>query len=201
MSTEQSTPGDETQAIDAVEPTVEAIAPTIDDETEPTIDEPGPEVDEAEDTEPVGEIDETNPVHQADQPVATTDVDPTAILAVPESAAAEPRDTHPFDLFTAAPLLAPSPPEPTLYGSPTPVAPAPAVLVDTPVAAPAPARRRLRVGTVVWGLILAAFGIGVLAWASGARIDVQLALIVLLAVAGTALLVGSILSGARHARR
>ena len=54
---------------------------------------------------------------------------------------------------------------------------------------------------MVWGLILAACGLGVIAWASGARIDFQLALIVLLAVAGTALLVGSILSGARHARR
>lgn len=78
---------------------------------------------------------------------------------------------------------------------------------DDPVAAPAdptpvvPARRRLRVGTVVWGLVIAAIGVGLLAWAAGVAIDLQLAMIVLLAVAGTALLVGSIVSGARNARR
>jgi len=76
-----------------------------------------------------------------------------------------------------------------------------------PVVAPAdptpgaPARRRLRVGTVVWGLVIAAIGVGLLAWAAGVAIDLQLAMIVLLAVAGTALLVGSIVSGARNARR
>ena len=70
---------------------------------------------------------------------------------------------------------------------------------QAPVEAP---RRRLRVGTVVWGLVIAAIGVGLLAWAAGFSIDVQLAIIVLLAVAGTALLVvGSILSGARNARR
>ncbi|WP_019136418.1 hypothetical protein [Cellulomonas massiliensis] len=70
-------------------------------------------------------------------------------------------------------------------------------------AAPAPAEHRptLRVGTVVWGLVLAAIGVGVLAWAGGASIDLQLATIVLLAAAGTALLVGSLVSGARRSRR
>jgi len=57
------------------------------------------------------------------------------------------------------------------------------------------------VSTVVWGLMLVAAGVWILAWASGARIDVQLALIVLLAAGGAALLVGSIISGARHSRR
>jgi hypothetical protein len=75
--------------------------------------------------------------------------------------------------------------------------------VSTPAAVtadePEP-RARLRVGTVVWGLVLAAIGVGILAWASGLAIDVQLALIVLLAVAGAALLVGSLVSAARHSR-
>ena len=66
---------------------------------------------------------------------------------------------------------------------------------------PAVEPRRLRVGTVVWGLVIAACGLGVLAWAGGARIDLQLALIILLAGAGLALLVGSLVSGARNARR
>ena len=83
------------------------------------------------------------------------------------------------------------------------VAPDP-VAAPEPVVEPAPAdpaRRRLRVGTVVWGLVIAAIGVGLLAWAAGFAIDLQLAMIVLLAVAGTALLVGSIVSGARAARR
>ncbi|MDQ0372997.1 hypothetical protein [Cellulomonas humilata] len=83
------------------------------------------------------------------------------------------------------------------------VAPDP-VAAPAPVVEPAPAdppRRRLRVGTVVWGLVIAAIGVGLLAWAAGFAIDLQLAMIILLAVAGTALLVGSIVSGARAARR
>ncbi|GEK22230.1 hypothetical protein [Cellulomonas xylanilytica] len=83
--------------------------------------------------------------------------------------------------------------------------PAPSAAADPlPVVETAPAdppRRRLRVGTVVWGLVIAAIGVGLLAWAAGFAIDLQLAMIVLLAVAGTALLVGSIVSGARAARR
>ena len=91
--------------------------------------------------------------------------------------------------------------EPT--GPPTASTPDP-VAEPAPVVEPAPAdppRRRLRVGTVVWGLVIAAIGVGLLAWAAGFAIDLQLAMIVLLAVAGTALLVGSIVSGARAARR
>jgi heme A synthase len=53
----------------------------------------------------------------------------------------------------------------------------------------------------VWGLVVAVFGVGVLAVAAGARIDVQLALIVLLAAAGVALLVGSLLTAARRKNR
>ena len=71
-----------------------------------------------------------------------------------------------------------------------------------PVAKPEPARteRGPRVGTVVWGLVLAVLGVGVLAWAGGRRIDVDVASIVLVAGAGVALRVGSILSGLRRRR-
>jgi hypothetical protein len=64
-----------------------------------------------------------------------------------------------------------------------------------------PAGPRLRVGTVVWGLVLAVLGVAVLAWAAGADVDGQLALIVLLGGAGVALLVGSLISGLRASRR
>ena len=80
--------------------------------------------------------------------------------------------------------------------------PAPAVTpMGTPVQAPATSpveRPRLRVSTAVWGLVIAAIGVGILALAAGAVFDLQLALIALLAVAGTAMLGGSIAAAARH---
>ncbi|WP_448061887.1 hypothetical protein [Cellulomonas hominis] len=69
------------------------------------------------------------------------------------------------------------------------------------VPATAPAGPRLRVGTVVWGLVIATVGIGLLALAAGATIDVQLAFIVLLGAAGLALLGGSLVVGLRHRDR
>lgn len=69
-----------------------------------------------------------------------------------------------------------------------------------PVAEVAP-RRGVRVGTVVWGLVIAAVGVGLLAYASGVVFDVQLALIILIAAAGLALLAGSLMSGMRRRGR
>lgn len=68
---------------------------------------------------------------------------------------------------------------------------------DAPVISPAE-RPRLRVSTAVWGLVIAAIGVGVVALASGAVFDLQLALIALLAVAGAAMLGGSIAAAVRH---
>ncbi|WNB86070.1 hypothetical protein [Cellulomonas sp. ATA003] len=61
-------------------------------------------------------------------------------------------------------------------------------------------RPSLRVGTVVWGLVIAIIGAGLIAIASGARFDVELAFIGLLALAGIALVVGSVVTGARRRR-
>lgn len=58
--------------------------------------------------------------------------------------------------------------------------------------------RGVRVGTVVWGLVVAAVGVGLMAFASGLVFDVELALIVLVAAAGVALLVGTLLSSRRR---
>ncbi|GAB3160440.1 hypothetical protein GCM10027059_08480 [Myceligenerans halotolerans] len=55
-----------------------------------------------------------------------------------------------------------------------------------------------RVGTVVWGLVVLAIGLGVLAASAGARIDVSLAAILLLGGAGVALVAGSIVSSFRR---
>ncbi len=67
--------------------------------------------------------------------------------------------------------------------------------VHGPVAA-----RRVRVGTTVWGLVVLAVGIGLLAIAAGAVFDVQLASIGLIAAAGVALLVGSLLTATGRRR-
>lgn len=79
--------------------------------------------------------------------------------------------------------------------------PAPAASDAPATTAPAaPAAHGLRVGTVVWGLVLALLGIGVTAVGAGAALDLQAALIVLLVVAGTALLIGAFVT-ARRSRR
>ncbi|MDM7831943.1 hypothetical protein [Cellulomonas edaphi] len=102
-------------------------------------------------------------------------------------APAQPSEPAPTSAPTAAPTSAPATTRTATVEPPEPTEP--------------PERRRLRVSTVVWGLMLVAAGIWILAWAAGARIDAQLTLIVLLAAGGVALLVGSIVSGARNARR
>ncbi|WP_413452207.1 hypothetical protein AA0Y32_11980 [Georgenia phoenicis] len=51
-----------------------------------------------------------------------------------------------------------------------------------------------RVGTVVWGIILLLLGLGVLAVGAGVTVDLQAALIALLALAGVGLLVKALLS-------
>jgi hypothetical protein len=83
----------------------------------------------------------------------------------------------------------PTSPTPTTgYGQPT----------TTPAGYPAPEPNAPRVSTVVWGLVLVALGIGVVGAAAGATIDVGLAAIVLLAGAGVALLIGSLIAAARR---
>jgi hypothetical protein len=81
---------------------------------------------------------------------------------------------------------------PTTTAPSTPSVPS----VPSMPSAPEP-RARLRVGTVVWGLVLAVIGAGVLAGAFGVGFDLGLALIWLVGFAGVALLVGSVASGMR----
>ncbi|MBD8078301.1 hypothetical protein [Cellulosimicrobium arenosum] len=68
---------------------------------------------------------------------------------------------------------------------------------------PAPAAtsgrsRGPRVGTIVWGFVVVALGGAVVASALGADVDMGLAAIVVLAVAGVTLVLGSVVSGARR---
>ena len=64
--------------------------------------------------------------------------------------------------------------------------------------APQNGDRRPRVGTIVWGLVLAAIGAGFLATAIGVHFDAELAFIVLVATAGVLLLVGSVATSRRR---
>jgi hypothetical protein len=99
-----------------------------------------------------------------------------------------PEDVGAYPLGSPAAPSSETPVKPPLGGSTTGPA---GGFVDRP---------RLRVGTAVWGLVIAAIGVGVVALASGAVFDLQLALIALLGVAGVAMLVGSIASGVRRRR-
>ena len=65
-------------------------------------------------------------------------------------------------------------------------------------AAQAATKRGPRVGTAVWGLIVIAVGLGILAVAAGVVFDVGAALIVLLGAAGVILVVGSVVSSIRR---
>lgn len=51
-----------------------------------------------------------------------------------------------------------------------------------------------RIGTIVWGGLLVLLGLGVIGIGAGLRIDLQAALIVLLAVAGVGLLIKALTS-------
>lgn len=82
----------------------------------------------------------------------------------------------------------------------TPAQSAPAQPEALPPAPAQPARPGPRVGTVVWGLILAVIGVGVIAAAAGARFDVELVSIALLALAGVGLVVGSVATSVRRRR-
>jgi hypothetical protein len=70
----------------------------------------------------------------------------------------------------------------------------------TPAQAPAAGsrRRRVRVGTVVWGLVVAVCGVLALAVAGGAHIDGGTVAIAVLGGAGLALVVGSVITGVRR---
>jgi hypothetical protein len=59
-------------------------------------------------------------------------------------------------------------------------------------------KRGPRVGTAVWGLIVIAVGLGILAVSAGVMFDVGVALILLLGAAGVILVVGSVISSIRR---
>lgn len=126
----------------------------------------------------------TDPTAPQEDPVTTPlDTGPSA---------AQPDDTGSTDsTFTTDTAARTAGDHPGTPSGPAPVQPA----------APAPRERRgIRVGTMVWGLVLAALGVGVVAWAIGLTFDTELAFIVLVAAAGVLLLVGSLATTLRRRR-
>ena len=123
-------------------------------------------------------------------------------MTTPPAGTHDPADTSPLDAqehaMDATEPITPSPVS-ALQGSAGTerVTSAAAPVTST---GPGPGRPRIRVGTTVWGLVVAAIGLGVLAIAAGAVFDVQLATIGLIAAAGVALLVGSLLTATGRRR-
>lgn len=125
----------------------------------------------------------------ADQTIQITEARTTEFAAPPTDT---PRTELPAAL-TDTPVVPPTVVPPTMAPQPAPL--------PAPVPPAAPDRPALRVGTVVWGLVLAVIGAGVIAVAAGARFDLELASIGLLALAGVGLLAGSIATSARRRTR
>jgi hypothetical protein len=90
--------------------------------------------------------------------------------------------------------------EPQRTGRPTSEAAPTAPADGTPLESVPPERRGPRTATIVWGFLVLALGVGLLADAAGARIDVELAAIVLLGLAGAVLVLGSLVSAVRRRR-
>lgn len=74
----------------------------------------------------------------------------------------------------------------------------PGSTTDDPGAAAATPRRGVAVPTVIWGLFVTLVGAGALASLLGARFDDELAIIVLLAAAGVALVAVSVVTAVRR---
>ncbi|WP_341482251.1 hypothetical protein [Arthrobacter caoxuetaonis] len=72
---------------------------------------------------------------------------------------------------------------------------------DTYLPEPEPERRPLRVGTIVWGLVLAAVGgLILVVQLTGVRLDTAMVLLGLLIGAGAALVIGGLLAVLGHRR-
>jgi len=176
--------------------------PTPDDSTRPQdATEQIPVGETGADTDETQQLDTVDATQRIDAVDATRTFDTVGTGSDEHVAAAAPTPAAaPAPAATPVPASTPAPgPAAARWAA----APTPPTAPPTPPATPLPLPedRGPRAGTVVWGLVVAAVGIGILALAAGAEIDGQLALIVLLAAAGVALLVGSVVSSARRRGR
>ncbi|MFE7509300.1 hypothetical protein [Promicromonospora sp. NPDC057488] len=140
-----------------------------------------------------------------DAPVAD-DSDPLAPLREPAAPAApaQPAQAAQPAQPAAGPAVSPAaqhtPPRPSTQPAPgaQPVHPTQQVQPAQPAQPQVAPKRGPRVGTAVWGLIVIAVGLGILAVAAGVVFDLGVALIVLLGAAGVILVAGSVISSVRR---
>ncbi len=135
--------------------------------------------------------DDTTPVGAPGHPNAPIDSTPTRVLS--DDSSRQSASSPIAGLPSATAADAPSP-----QASPAAPAPAAPVMPDAQPMAVAPdVRRGPRTSTLVGALVLILLGAGVAAVGLGGRLDLQAALIALLVIAGSALLVGALLSARR----
>lgn len=155
---------------------------------------------------------EQNPYRDS-EPVQPTVEIPTSSVegtsASPDAAAYTAPDPAPYtaatvsSASTSSASTAPSTSSPST-GSASTASPAPgeATGVDDPAAGTPPlVRTGPRSSTVVWGFVVIAIALGLLARASGASVDAELGAIVLLSVAGVLLVVTSVIGATRRRSR
>lgn len=127
-------------------------------------------------------------------------IEPNPTLAFDTTPSDDPAGA-PFDFAPEAPA-APAASGPFAASAPTTELPAAAAAARVEPESEAKRERPiLRVGTVVWGLVLAVIGAGIIAVAAGAQFDLELAFIGLLALSGVGLLAGSLVTSARRRHR
>lgn len=120
---------------------------------------------------------------------------PTPGHPSPDSAAspAAPAEHHMSQMSQPSPHDTGTTPPQTAAASPLPPSPSPGARAPDGTAGSAP-----RLGTLVWGLVLLMLGIVVVALALvGDQLDIQLALIAVLTVAGVGMLIGALLQARR----
>ncbi|GAA1973963.1 hypothetical protein GCM10009718_07390 [Isoptericola halotolerans] len=138
----------------------------------------------------------------ADSAVPATQQLPSGeVPATQQLPASAPGD--PLAVFDEPIRSASSAPEPAAAEDPVAASTTSAASVDDSPAVPARplVRSGPRITTIVWGFIVVAIGVGLLASTAGASIDLELAAILLLAVAGLMLVVGSVAGSLRRRRQ
>jgi hypothetical protein len=159
-----------------------------------------------DDTQALSQPDETQvlPQHDGTRPIAETRPlpaagpdDPLSVFDRPDEAAEPPRASGDApSSVPGSPAEGPAMSQPAMSQPGSPGAPVPAA-----VAPQEPVSTGPRASTIVWGFLVVAFGVGLVATGAGARLDVGLISIVLLAAAGVLLVIGSVVAAVRRRRR
>ncbi|WP_425954971.1 hypothetical protein [Xylanimonas sp. McL0601] len=140
-----------------------------------------------------------DPLSVFDQPVPGQAEDTAAYTAAAYGAPSSGASSYDTPSYATTSYPTPS------YTTPAPTTPSyTAPVYEAPAWTPPPpplVRTTPRTGTIVWGFVILAIGVGALSVAAGASLDVGLAMIYLLAFAGAVLVVASVFGAARRRNR